>query len=273
MAALTGKTLFITGASRGIGKAIALRAAKDGANIAIAAKTTEAHPRLPGTIYDAAREIEAAGGRALPLAVDIRFEEQVREAVEATARTFGGIDILVNNASAISLTGTLETPVKRFDLMMGVNARGTFVCSQACIPWLKRAENPHILVLAPPIAVKSEWFAPHVAYTLSKFGMSLLALGMAEEFRKDGIGINALWPRTLIATAALQVIEGTNAERARKPEIVADAAYEIFCSSSRRNTGRFFIDEEVLRAAGQTDFSKYAAVPGVEPQIDIFVEG
>jgi citronellol/citronellal dehydrogenase len=271
MRALSDKTLFISGASRGIGKAIALRAARDGANVAIAAKTSEPHPRLPGTIHDTAREIEALGGRALPLAVDIRFEDQVRAAVEKTAATFGGIDILVNNASAISLTGTLETSVKRFDLMMDVNVRGTFVCSQACIPWLRRADNPHILVLSPPIDPVPKWFGAHAAYTVSKFGMSMLALGMAEEFRADGIAVNALWPRTFIATAALGIVDAALEREARRPEIMADAAHEILCSDSRASTGNFFIDERVLRAAGVTDFSAYATTPGVEPRLDLFV--
>jgi citronellol/citronellal dehydrogenase len=259
---LGGKTLFITGASRGIGLAIGLRAARDGANVVIAAKTEQAHPKLPGTIYTAAAEIEAVGGRALPLVVDIRFQDQVCRAVEQAVSHFGGIDILVNNASAISLTGTLETPMKRYDLMMGVNTRGTFLCSQACLPHLKKATNPHILMLSPPLDMRAKWFAPHVAYTMAKYGMSMCVLGMSEEFRTAGIGVNALWPRTIIATAALQVIPGAEAERGRTPEIVADAAWQILTRDSRGTTGNFFIDDEVLAAAGVTDLSRYAVSPG-----------
>jgi citronellol/citronellal dehydrogenase len=270
MSTLRNKTLFITGASRGIGKAIALRAARDGANIVIAAKTVERHPTLPGTIFQAAEEVEAAGGRALPISVDVRFEDQVEKAVERAVAAFGGIDILVNNASAISLTGTLETSLKRFDLMQDVNVRGTFVCCQACLPWLKRADNPHVLMLAPPPDLSPRWFGPHVAYTLSKFSMSLLALGMAEEFRENRIAVNTLWPRTIIATAALNAV-GLSDTPARKPDIVANAAYEIFCSTSTSNTGNFFIDEAVLRASGCTDFSEYSVPAGISPQIDLFV--
>jgi citronellol/citronellal dehydrogenase len=271
MTSLAGKTLFITGASRGIGKAIALRAARDGANVVIAAKTTEPHPRLPGTIFDAASEIEQAGGNALPLQVDIRDEAQVAAAVRQAAAHFGGIDILVNNASAISLTGTLDTPARRFDLMMAVNARGTFVCSQACIPWLKSASNPHILVIAPPPTVRTEWFAPHPAYSLAKFGMSLLALGMAGEFKADGIAVNGLWPRTLIATAALDLIDVGCAAEARKPTIMADAAYSILCTDSRQVTGQFFIDETVLKNAGMLNFDDYAVDPARSLRMDLFV--
>jgi citronellol/citronellal dehydrogenase len=270
MGLLRNKTLFITGASRGIGKAIALRAARDGANIVVAAKTAEPHPKLPGTIYDAAREVEAAGGRALPVAVDVRNEDQVQAAVQAAVHAFGGIDILVNNASAISLTGTAETAPKRYDLMMDINVRGSFFTTQACLAHLRRAANPHVLMMSPPPDLAPKWFGPHVAYTLSKYGMSLLALGMAEEFRTDGIAVNALWPRTIIATAALQAAR-LSMTAARKPDIVADAAYEILCSPSRTTTGRFFIDEDVLRAAGRKNFAVYAATPGVEPQIDLFV--
>ena len=269
---LAGKTLFITGASRGIGLAIGLRAARDGANVVIAAKTETAHPKLPGTIHSAAAEIEAAGGKALPLVVDIRFEEQVYGAVEQAVRHFGGIDILVNNASAISLTGTLETPMKRYDLMMGVNARGTFLCSQACLPHLKKAANPHILTLSPPLDMRAKWFAPHLAYTMAKYGMSMCVLGMAEEFREAGIAVNALWPRTIIATAALQVIPGAEAERGRTPEIVADAAWQILTSDSRSTTGNFFIDDEVLAASGVTDLSRYAVSPGKQLRADLFVD-
>ena len=242
MADLKGKTLFITGASRGIGLAIALRAARDGANIVVAAKTVTANPKLPGTIYTAADAIDAAGGKALPLELDIRAEEQVKIAVDKAAQRFGGIDILVNNASAISLTGTAATPVKRFDLMMGVNVRGTFVCSQACMPYLAKAANPQILTMSPPLSMEAKWFKHHVAYTIAKFGMSMCVLGMAEEFRPLGIGVNALWPRTVIATAALQVIPGANAERGRTPEIVADAAHWILTQDSRTTTGNFFIE-------------------------------
>ncbi|MFO7276889.1 MAG: NAD(P)-dependent oxidoreductase [Pseudomonadota bacterium] len=271
MNTLSGKTLFITGASRGIGRAIALRAARDGANVAIAAKTAEPHPKLPGTIHTTAAEVEAAGGKALPLAVDIRFEDQVERAVAQAVERFGGIDILVNNASAISLTGTLATPMKRFDLMMSINLRGTFLCSQACIPHLRKSANPHILTLSPPLTLEPKWFAPHVAYTISKYGMSMCVLGMAEELRRDGIAVNALWPRTIIATAALGVIPGVNLDAARHPEIVADAAYHILTRDSRTTTGRFFIDEDVLREAGVTDFDRYAVKPGVPLQTDLFV--
>jgi citronellol/citronellal dehydrogenase len=272
MASLKGKTLFITGASRGIGLAIALRAARDGANIVIAAKTDVPHPKLPGTIHTAAAEIEAAGGNALPIAVDIRFEEQVSSAVEATLRRFGGIDILINNASAITLAGTLETPMKRFDLMMGVNLRGTYLCSQVCLPHLKKAENPHILMLSPPLNMDKRWFARNVAYTISKYGMSMCVLGMAEEFRSDGIAVNALWPRTMISTAALQVIPGAHPERGRKPEIVADAAWQILTSNARDQSGNFFIDDEVLAGAGVTDLSSYAVAPGSALQNDFFLD-
>jgi len=272
MPTLSGKTLFITGTSRGIGLAIALRAARDGANIVIAAKTDRPHPKLPGTIHTAAAEIEAAGGKALAIVTDIRSDEQVYAAVEQAVQRFGGIDILVNNASAISLTGTLETPMKRFDLMMGVNVRGTFLCSQACLPHLKKAANPHILTLSPPLNLRAHWFAPHVAYSIAKYGMSLCVLGMAEEFRSAGIAVNALWPRTLIATAALQVIPGAEPERARKPEIVADAAWQILTRDSRTTTGNFFIDEEVLAAAGVSDLSGYAVTSGAELRTDIFLD-
>jgi citronellol/citronellal dehydrogenase len=273
MAGLENKTLFITGASRGIGKAIALRAAADGANVAIAAKTTEPHPKLPGTIYTAAEEIEAAGGKALPLQVDIRDEGQVLQAVEKTAETFGGIDVLVNNASAISLTGTLETPMKRFDLMWGVNARGTYLCSQACIPHLRKAANPHILTLSPPLNMDPKWFKNHVAYTMAKYGMSMCVLGIAEEFRGDGIAVNALWPRTVILTAALAMLGGwVKPEGCRRPEIVADAAHAILTRDSRSSTGNFFIDDEVLAEAGVTDLDKYAVQPGHPLLKDLFLD-
>ncbi len=270
---LRAKTLFITGASRGIGKAIALRAARDGANIVVAAKTTEPNPRLPGTIHSAVEEIEKAGGKALACVVDVRDERQIAEAVARTVETFGGLDILVNNASAISLTGTLETPLKRFDLMHQVNTRGTFACSQAAIPHLAKAGNPHILNLSPPINMEARWFAPHVAYTMAKYGMSLCVLGMAEELRPKGIAVNALWPKTVIATAAVQnLLGGDDSIRlCRTPDIVADAAYVILTSPSRETTGNFFIDEDVLRRAGASDFSKYLVTPGVEPLPDFFV--
>ncbi len=261
MSTLSGKTLFISGASRGIGLQIALRAARDGANIIIAAKTTEPHPKLPGTIYTAAAEIEKAGGHALPLVVDIREEVVVREAVAAGIKEFGGIDILVNNASAIGLTNTLSTPMKRFDLMHQINTRGTFLCSQACIPALKKAENPHILNLSPPLhsTLQAKWFAPHVAYTMAKYGMTLCALGMAEEFRKDGIAVNTLWPRTVIETAAVLNMPGGSgiSSKGRVPGIMADAAHAILVRDSRSCTGNYFIDEDVLREEGVTDFKPY----------------
>jgi citronellol/citronellal dehydrogenase len=274
---LKGKTLFITGASRGIGLAIGKRAARDGANVAIAAKSDKPHPKLPGTIHTAAAEIEAAGGKALPMQVDIRDEEAVAKAAQQCAERFGGIDILVNNASAISLSGTLETPMKRFDLMFGVNVRGTFVCSQACLPYLKQSaragRNPHILNLSPPLSMKARWFAPHVAYTMAKYGMSMCVLGMAEEFRPDGIGVNALWPRTVIATAALSVIPLADPKRGRKPEIMADAAHAILVSDARSCTGNFFIDDEVLASSGVTDFDGYAVTPGNRNLLpDFFVD-
>jgi citronellol/citronellal dehydrogenase len=269
---LKNKTLFITGASRGIGLAIALRAARDGANIVVAAKTAKANPKLPGTVYTAASAIEAAGGKSLPLIVDIRFEDQVDDAVRKSVERFGGIDILVNNASAISLTGTADTPLKRFDLMMDINLRGTYVCSQACLPHLAKAANPHILTLSPPLDVRAKWFAPHVAYTISKYGMSMCVLGMSEEFRSLGIGVNALWPRTIIATAALQVIPGAEAERGRTADIVAEAALQILTRNGRTTTGNFFIDEEVLAQAGVTDFSAYAVAQGQLLKTDLFLD-
>jgi citronellol/citronellal dehydrogenase len=272
MPTLSGKTIFISGASRGIGLAIALRAARDGANIVIAAKTDAPHPKLPGTVHTAAAEVEAAGGHALPLVVDIRFEDQVYAAVEKAVKHFGGIDILVNNASAISLSGTLQTPMKRFDLMLGVNLRGTFLCSQACLPHLARAANPHILTLSPPLDMRAKWFAPCVAYTMAKYGMSMCVLGMSEEFRNEGIAVNALWPRTIIATVALQVIPGAEPERGRTPDIMADAAWQILTRDSRTTTGNFFIDEEVLAAAGVTDFSHYAVSPGKPLRRDLFLD-
>ena len=270
---LAGKTLFITGASRGIGKAIALRAAKDGANIVIAAKTTEEHPKLPGTIYTAAKEIEAAGGKALPCVVDIRDEAQIAAAVAKAVETFGGIDILINNASAISLTGTVATTMKRYDLMHGVNTRGTFACSQACIPHLRKAQNPHILNNSPPLNMEPRWFGPHVAYTMAKFGMSMCVLGMAEELKPEGIAVNAIWPRTVIATSAVQnLLGGDETMRgSRTPEIMADAAYAILTRPSREFTGNFCIDDEILAREGVTDFSRYQSVPGAELYPDFFV--
>jgi citronellol/citronellal dehydrogenase len=272
MTTLCGKTLFITGASRGIGLAIALRAARDGANIVIAAKSVRSRDKLPGTIYTAAEQIEAAGGRALPLATDIREEEQIQAAVAQAVDRFGGIDILVNNASAIYLAGTEQTPLKRFDLMLAVNVRGTFACTQACLPHLKRAANPHILTLSPPLDLNPGWFRDHVAYTISKYGMSMCVLGMAEELREAGIAVNALWPRSVIATAALAMLGGqVPPEQCRRPQIVADAAHAILCRDSRSCTGRFFLDEEVLAEAGVTDLSGYAMQPGAPLYPDLFL--
>jgi citronellol/citronellal dehydrogenase len=273
MSALKGKTLFITGGSRGIGLAIALRAARDGANVAIAAKTVEPHPKLPGTIFTAAKEIEAAGGKALPIVCDIRDESQIAAAVAKTVATFGGIDVLVNNASAIHLSGTVATPMKRYDLMHQINTRGTFACSQACIPHLAKAENPHILMLSPPLNMEARWFAPHVAYTMAKFGMSMCVLGMSEELRGQGIAVNALWPRTVIATAAVQNLLGGDAtvKRSRKPEILADAAHVILTRPSREFTGKFCVDDEVLASAGVTDLSGYAYAPDADLLPDFFI--
>ena len=274
---LKGRSLFITGASRGIGLAIALRAATDGANVAIAAKTTEPHPKLPGTIFSAAAEIEAAGGRALPLATDIRDEDQVARAVERTVREFGGIDVLVNNASAISLSDTPATEMRRFDLMYDVNTRGTFLCSKLCLPHLERAANPHILTLSPPLNIEERWFAPHLAYSLAKFGMSLCVLGLAGELRARGIAVNALWPRTVIGTAALQIaMHGASADdlrRVRSPQILADAAHAILTRDSRSFSGHFCIDEEVLREEGVTDFARYRAADVREEDLlpDFFI--
>ena len=278
MNSLQGKTLFITGASRGIGLAIALRAARDGANIVIAAKTTEPHPKLPGTIHTAAAAIEQAGGKALALAVDIRDDTTVRDAVAQSVAAFGGIDILVNNASALSLTRTPDTPMKRFDLIFGVNVRGTFACSQACLPHLQAAaragRNPHILTLSPPLNMRPHWFKDHVAYSIAKYGMSMCVLGMAEEFRADGIAVNALWPRTLIATAAVQNLLGGEEAMAvsRKPALYADAAYAVITRPSRDCTGNMLLCEDVLVEEGVTDFDAYAYVPGATPQVDLFVD-
>lgn len=271
---LKNKTLFITGGSRGIGLAIGKRAARDGANVVIAAKTDKPHPKLPGTIYTAAEDIEKAGGNALPVLCDIRFEESVEAAVAKTVEQFGGIDICVNNASAISLTPTLQTTMKRYDLMHGVNTRGTFLVSKTCIPHLLKADNPHILNISAPLNMEEKWFAPHVAYTMAKFGMSMCVLGMAGEFRRQGIAVNALWPRTTIATAAVQNLLGGDelTRRSRKPEIMGDAACIIFNRPSRDFTGNFCIDDEVLESAGITDLSEYAVDPTVELAPDFFVE-
>jgi citronellol/citronellal dehydrogenase len=270
---LRGKTLFITGGSRGIGHAIAMRAARDGANIVIAAKTAEPDARLPGTIFTAAKDVEAAGGKALPIATDIRFEEQIVAAVKKAVETFGGIDILINNASAISLTGTESTEMKRYDLMHGINTRGTFTCSKHCIPHLKKAANPHVLNISPPLNMEARWFAPHVAYTMAKFGMSLCVLGMAGEFKSAGIAFNALWPRTVIATAAVKNLLGGDStiRGSRKPEIMADAAHVILTRTAREHTGNFYIDDEVLASAGKTDLSEYAMDPSATLIPDFFV--
>ncbi len=272
MSHLSGKTLFITGASRGIGREIALRAARDGANIVIAAKTSTPHPKLPGTIHSVADEVVAAGGDAMAIELDIREDRQVAEAAEAAAKRFGGIDIVVNNASAINLTPVSETPMRRYDLMMDVNVRGTFCVTQACLPWLRKADNPHVLVLSPPINLDPKWFARHTAYTISKYGMSLCVLGMAEEFRADGIAVNALWPRTVIATAALAMLGGlVEPKNCRQPAIMADAAYAVLTRPSRECTGRFLIDDEVLAEAGVTDLDKYAVKPGEKLLPDLFL--
>jgi citronellol/citronellal dehydrogenase len=274
---LRGKTLVITGASRGIGLAIAKRAAQDGANIVLLAKTTEPNPKLPGTLYSAAAEIEAAGGLALPVQTDIREEQQVLAAVAAAVERFGGIDILVNNASAISLTPTPATPMKRFDLMFGVNVRGTYLCTQACLPELlksaKAGRNPHVLNMSPPLSMKEHWFKGHVAYTMAKYGMSECTLGHAGEFRPHGIAVNSLWPRTPIVTAALQMIPGLDFDMCRKPEIVADAAWHILTSDAKATTGNFFIDDELLALHGVTDLDKYAVKPGQKNFLpDFFVD-
>lgn len=277
MSGLGGKTVFITGASRGIGREIALRCARDGANVVVTAKSSEPHPTLAGTIHSVAAEVKAAGGEALALQLDVRDENAIDAAVTEAARAFGGIDILVNNASAIMLTGTAATPMKRYDLMQSVNARGTFACSQACLPWLEKAadarRNPHILTLSPPLSIKPRWFKDHVAYTLSKYGMSMCTLGMAEEFRKQGIAVNSLWPRTTIATAAVAVnFPEAILKASRKPEIMADAAYAIFKRESRTATGNFYTDESVLREEGVMDFGRYAVTPGATLYTDLFLE-
>ena len=274
---LNGKTLFITGASRGIGLAIATRAAADGANVVLVAKTTEPNPKLPGTLYSAAEAVEAAGGQALPVQTDIRDENAVAAAVQAAVERFGGIDILVNNASAISLTNTPMTPMKRFDLMFGVNVRGTYCCTKACLDELKKSakagRNPHVLNMSPPLSMKEHWFKGHVAYSMAKYGMSECTLGHAGEFRPFGIGVNSLWPRTAIATAALQMIPGVDLNLCRTPEILADAAYLILTSDAKTTTGNFFIDDDLLARHGVTDFDRYAVVPGTKNLIpDFFVD-
>ncbi len=270
---LKGKTLFITGASRGIGKAIAIRAARDGANIVVAARTHRKHPTLPGTIHTAVKEIEAAGGQGLPVRLDVRDEAAVAEAVDSAARHFGGIDILINNASAIMLKNTRELPLKRLDLMFDVNVRGTYVMSRACIPHLQRSANPHVLNLSPPLNLNPAWFRDHVAYTSAKYCMSMYVVGMAEEFRLDGIAFNALWPRTVINTAAIAVLDGAvKPENCRTPEIMADAAHAILCQNARHCTGRFYLDEDVLRATGLRSFDKYAVRPGAPLMRDLFLD-
>ncbi|XP_059619665.1 hydroxysteroid dehydrogenase-like protein 2 [Phlebotomus argentipes] len=272
---LAGRTLFITGASRGIGKAIALKAARDGANIVIAAKTVNPHPKLPGTIYTAAAEVEAAGGKALACAVDIRDENQVREAIQSAVAKFGGIDIVVNNASAISLTPTEQTDMKRYDLMHSINTRGTFLVSKECLPYLKQSNHAHILNISPPLNMSPHWFGPHVAYTMAKYGMSMCVLGMSHELKSLGIGVNALWPRTAISTAAMDMLAGEgNTKYYRKPEIMADAAYVILCREPRSTTGSFYIDDEVLNSAGVSDLREYACDPEFADQLlpDFFLE-
>ena len=274
---LQGKRIFITGGSRGIGLAIALRAAADGALVAIAAKTSDPNPKLPGTIHSAAEEIRAAGGTALPIQCDLRDENQIADAVAQAAKEFGGIDILINNASAINLTRTEDTPAKRFDLMFDVNVRGTFLTSQAALPHLRESaeagRNPHILTLSPPLSMKAKWFKNHVAYTMAKYGMSMCVLGMAEEFKQDGIAVNALWPRTAIDTAALQMIPGVDTAACRTPEILSDTAYIILNRNSKECTGNFFVDDEVLAAEGITDLEKYSVVPGTKDfLLDFFLD-
>jgi citronellol/citronellal dehydrogenase len=272
---LSGRTLFITGGSRGIGLAIAVKAARDGANVVVAAKTADPHPKLQGTIYTAAEAIEEAGGKALPLMLDIRDADAVEKAVKTAADHFGSIDICVNNASAINLSQSVEMEVKRFDLIQQINMRGTFLVSRACIPYLRASSNPHILALSPPLDMRADWFAQHLPYTISKYGMSMVMFGMAEEFKGDGIACNSLWPRTTIATAAVEFALGGEAvmRRSRRPEIMADAAYAIFRRNSRAFTGRFMLDDDMLRDEGITDFEQYAYDPSQELQVDIFVDG
>lgn len=273
LATLKNKTLFITGASRGIGKAIALRAAKDGAQIVIAAKTDEAHPKLPGTVHTAAAEIEEAGGKALPLVVDVRKEELVQAAMEQAAKHFGGIDILINNASAISLTGTAQTEMKRYDLMQDVNTRGTFMCTKYALPYLEASSHAHVLTMCPEPDLKPKWLGPHLAYSLSKFGMAMCVRGHAQEFRNKNIAVNALWPKTAIATAAIKMLMGEQGVKvSRKPEIVADAAHYILTRDPAQHSGCFFLDEAVLRESGIEDFAHYAVDPTAKLAIDLFVE-
>lgn len=278
VSSLKGKTLFITGSSRGIGKAVALRAAKDGANIAVVAKTTEPHSKLPGTIYQTVEEIKAIGGKAIAIPVDVRFEEQILSAVDETIKHFGGIDILVNNASAIYLSDSLHLSSKQYDLMHSVNVRGTFLCSQACIPHLKKAANPHILNMSPPLNLKTTYIQEHAGYTVTKYGMSMCVLGMAAEFSREGIAVNALWPKTVINTSALQALIADpeqlmeTQKRCRQPSIVADAAYYILTQPSRQFTGRFLIDEDVLRESGVKDFSGYSVAPGADLLPDLFLD-
>jgi citronellol/citronellal dehydrogenase len=274
---LAGKRIFVTGGSRGIGLAIALRAAADGASIAIAAKTSDPNPKLPGTIHTAAEEIRAAGGTALPIQCDLRDENQIADAIAQASKEFGGIDILINNASAINLTRTEDTPAKRFDLMFDVNVRGTFLASQAAVPHLRESaeagRNPHILTLSPPLSMKAKWFENHVAYTMAKYGMSMCVLGMSEEFKRDGIAVNALWPRTAIDTAALQMIPGVDTAACRTPEILSDTAYIILNRNSKECTGNFFVDDEVLASEGITDLEKYSVVPGTKDfLLDFFLD-
>ena len=272
MITLKNRSIFITGASRGIGRSIALRCARDGANVVIVAKTAEPHPKLAGTIYTVAAEVEQAGGRALPLPVDIRDESTVAGAVTRAVEAFGGIDILINNASAISLTGTMATPIKRYDLMQSINTRGTYVCSRACLPHLLRASNPAILTISPPLNLNPRWFGPHVAYTISKYGMSMCTVGLAAEFADQGVTVNSLWPRTTIATAAIEAFFPQALASSRTPEIMADAAHLLLTRDSRSATGQFFIDETVLRSAGVTDFERYAVTPGTPVNPDIFLD-
>ena len=274
MGVLAGKTMFISGASRGIGLAIAKKVAADGANVALIAKTADPHPRLPGTVYTAAEEIEAAGGHALPIVGDIRFNDQVEDAVGRAVDHFGGIDICVNNASAINLSGSVDLPMKQYDLMQDINSRGTFLVSRTCVPFLKKSDNPHILTLSPPLNFNPVWFQNHVAYTIAKYGMSMCTIGFANEFAADGIAANSLWPRTIIATAAVQNLLGGDEamRRSRRPEILADAAYEIFKLDSRENTGNFYIDDEVLASVGITDLSGYSYGDDAELQRDIFLD-
>lgn len=268
---LKNKTIFITGGSRGIGLAIALRAAKDGANIVIAAKTDEPHPSLPGTIHSAVEEIERAGGKGLGIKTDIREEDQVERAITAAADHFGGIDILINNASAIFLAGVEATPIKRFDLMQQINTRGTYLAAQKALPFLKKSDNPHILTLSPPIDLDPKWFARHTAYTISKFGMSMCTIGLAAEYKEAGIAVNSLWPQTLIYTAAMTMVDGVKPEHCRNEQIVSDAAHAILTSNARENTGNFYIDEDVLRARGITDFSSYNLDPNTTPRKDLYL--